>query len=62
MASISSYHSHNLTFNSSGELLKLVYCEMNPILMKQTTQIGYDVDVISLSYTLTKNVIHMLSW
>jgi hypothetical protein len=31
MASISSYHSHNLTSNSSGELLGLMYCDLNPI-------------------------------
>jgi hypothetical protein len=61
MAYISSYNSHNLTSNSSGELLELVYCDLNPILMKQTTQIGYVVDVISLSCTLKKNFLHMLN-
>jgi hypothetical protein len=40
MAYISSYHSHNWTSNSSGELLELVFCDLNQILMKQTTQIG----------------------
>jgi hypothetical protein len=56
------YHRHNLTCNSFGEFLELVYCDLNPILMKQTTQIGYVVEVISLSCTLTKNALHMLNW
>jgi hypothetical protein len=60
MASISSYH--NLTSNTSGELLELLYCDLNPILMKQTTQIGYFDDLILLSYTLIKNVLHVLNW
>jgi hypothetical protein len=44
MASISSYHSRTLTFNSD-ELLEVVYCDLVPILFKRTTQIGYVVDL-----------------
>jgi hypothetical protein len=64
MASINSYHNHKLTSNSSGEFLELnfMYCDLVPILMEHTTQISYIVDVISRSYTSTKNVLHMLNW
>jgi hypothetical protein len=62
MASISRYHSHNVTFNSYGELLKLVNCDFAAILVMQTIQIRYVLDVISLSYTLIKNVLLMHNW
>jgi hypothetical protein len=61
MASISNYHSHKLMYNSSGEIFELVYCDLVAILMKHTAQIGFIVEVISLSYTLTKNALHMLN-
>jgi hypothetical protein len=37
IASISNYHSHNLTSTSSGELLELVYCDLVPILNQSAT-------------------------
>jgi hypothetical protein len=58
MTSNSSYHNPKLTSNPSGELLELVYWGLVPILVKHIAQIGYVVDVISLSYKLTKNVLH----
>jgi hypothetical protein len=62
MASISSYHSYTLTPHSSDTFSKLVYFYLIPFPLKQTTQIGYVVDVVSLSYTLTKTIYHMLHW
>ena len=58
MVSIGSFHIHDLTSNSSGEVLELVYCDVVPI----RTQIGYVVDVIPISFTLIKNVVHVLDW
>jgi hypothetical protein len=56
------YHSVTLTSHSSDVLLEFVYCDLVPILLTHTIQIGQVVDVMSASYTLTKNVPHKLNW